>query len=373
MTDPWIEVGEYQDSDYPTSPRNPENAWQASFACQVEVPSFLEWSRLKWGFNNQALFEEAQDRQRLFLESQYAFPDEFGMEPKDQRTLAYRFICRPREKLLSTVIGKIHARTDNEVQERALSYYRAIKATFPYDYELIPAPTQKEFDWLCGKEIFESCHHPPAVALIRRMEFPVYSKGESPCLQGFWRSGAHAHDQVWRALAISPAPIVLNISLRSTVIFDDEREGYITGVNESSGHPKQPLNQLTAASLKLWLQETAERRLAPWKKFFYLQVQLISPQKLSNDLLRTIGTSLTMHGKGNSLPGYTVTQPYEAESQTWRRKIQDLDIILPGSFLSSPRLSEVADLEEVFDVMQLPCSPPENGFPDLEFYSTKHR
>jgi hypothetical protein len=32
-----------------------------------------------------------------------------------------------------------------------------------------------------------------------------------------------------------------------------------------------------------------------------------------------------------------------------------------------PRLSEVADLDEVFAVMRLPYCPPENGFRDVNF------
>jgi hypothetical protein len=373
MIDPWIEVGEIQDSEYPTSPRNPVTAWQAFFACLVEIPSHQEWAKRKWGFNVMALYEEAQDRQRLFLESQHALPDEFGMEPTDQRTLAYRFINRPGEKLLVTIIGKIHARSREEARESAFSYYREIKATFPYDYNLIPAVTRSEFEWMYGKEIFECAPHPPAIAQIRRMEYPIYMKGISPCLQGFWQSAPRAHEQIWRALAISPFPLLLNISLRSTVLFDDERDGYAKAEEELSGHLKQPLNQLTSTDLKQWLRETAERRLAPWKKFFYLQVHLVSTHKLSDNLFRTIGTSVTLHGKGKSLPGYMVTSPYEQETETCRKKIQNLDVILSGSFLSFPRLSEVADLEEVFDVMQLPYSPPEDGFPDLEFTSEKNK
>jgi hypothetical protein len=371
MADPWIEVREYQGPDYPASLRNSEHDSQAFFACQVEVPVHQEWAKLKWGFNVQSLFDEAQERQRLFLESQYALPDEFGMEPADQRTLAYRFIKRPGEKLLVAIIGKIHARSRKDAAESAISYYREIKSTFPYDYGVFPAVTQTEYDRLSGKEILACDSEQAAIAQIRRMEFPIYLKGRSPCLQGIWRSGSRAHEQIWRALGISPAAVLLNISLRSTVIFDDERDAYAKSVGESPAHPKEPLNQLTTPSLKQWLQEAAERRLAPWKKFFYLQVHLLSTQRLSDHLFRTIGTALTLHGKGKSIPGYMVTVPQEKDNLSWRKKLQDLDVILTGSFLPSPRLSEVADLEEVFDVMQLPYSPPENGFPDLEFSGTK--
>lgn len=373
MTTPWLEIDEYQDMVSPTSQAYPETAWQALFACQVEVFPHQEWAKRKWGFNAAALFEEAMERQKLFLESQYGYPDEFGMEPRDNRTLAFRFIKRPAEGLLIAIVGKIQARTRDEVRDCALSYYREVKATFPYDYVLHPACSQHEFYIFSGKDIIEEGESPFSVTQIKRMELPVNPRSNLLYLQGLWRSGPRAYEQIWRSLGASPSPLFLNISLRSTLLYEDEQEGYIQSLNDFSNLKDLQLDEVIGSTLQQWNKDLVERRLAPWKKFFYLQVHLVSTKKLSDHLFRTIGTSLTLNNKGGPLPGYQVTFPRPGETQSWRAKIKNLDFILTNSFLSSPRFSEIADLDEVFDVMHLPYSPPENGFPDLEFYTTRSK
>jgi len=123
----------------------------------------------------------------------------------------------------------------------------------------------------------------------------------------------------------------------------------------------------TLSTLKQWNDGYTERRLAPWKKFFYLQVHLASPQKIDENLLRVVGTSLAWNTDSTSLPGYCVAAPKPGEETLWRRKLRNLDFIFSGSYLPIPRLAEVADMDEVFAVMRLPYSPPENGFPDVTF------
>ena len=162
---------------------------------------------------------------------------------------------------------------------------------------------------------------------------------------------------------------MLNITLRCTVLYEKEREKLLKFAEEISSIHEQPLNHQTLSAMQQWNKKYVERRLAPWSKFFYLQVHLASTCKISEDLFRTIGTSLTLNSSGESTPGYQIIFPEQA--QVWEKRLKNLDLIFSESYLPVPRLSEVADLEEVFAVVRLPYSPPENGFPDVKFTPAK--
>jgi len=369
MTDPWIELEKSQDPDFPYGQSYPDSAWQARFACQVNIPSHQEWAKLRWGFNAAVLFDEALDRQRIFLESQYNYPDELGLETPDRRTLALRFINRPGEGLLVAAVGKIHGSTETEAADSAIAYFNELKSTIPYDYRSVPAHSRTEFVQLSGEDILESGHCPLCMAQIKRLELSPDLIRDTPFLQGFWRSSPHAHEQIWRSLSASFQPVLLSITLRSTVLYEPERAYLLKSINEISKMDDRSIDQFTVSALKQWSKYTLERRLAPWKKLFYLQVHLASPQKLSEHLFRTIGTSTALNNKSEILTGYEVVSPKEQIEPYWQRKLKNLDIILSDIYLQHPRLAEVADLEEVFDVMRLPYTPPDNGFPDVKFVS----
>jgi hypothetical protein len=373
MTTPWIEIEEVKDPEVPAGPGSSEYTWQALFVCQVEVLPHQEWVKLKWGFNASALFDETLERQRLFLESQYTVRSDFGVEPPDYRTLAFRFINRPGEGLLVAVMGKIHARTKADAMECAMAYYRELKSTFPYDYNLVPALSRHEFLRISGMDILDENGNQVDLVQIKRLEFPLYHERNSPFLQGFWRSGPRAHEQIWRSLAASPFPLMLNISLRGTVLYEKDRERLLKSAEEISETHDLPFTEKTLSALKQWNRDYVESRLVPWKKFFYLQIHLASTHKISQNLFRVIGTSLALTNNGESQPGYQVISPKHEEGNAWRKKMGNLDLIFSGSYLPVSRLSEVADLEEVFSVMRLPYSPPDNGLPDVNFKTARSR
>jgi hypothetical protein len=50
--------------------------------------------------------------------------------------------------------------------------------------------------------------------------------------------------------------------------------------------------------------------------------------------------------------------------------LKNLDTIFSDSYVPVSRLSEVADLEEVFAAVRLPYCPPENGLPNVNFIPT---
>jgi hypothetical protein len=372
MTTPWFEVENRQPLDVPAGPGYQDYTWQAQFACQVNVPPYHDWFKLRWGFNAAVLFDEFLDRQKLFIESQYDVRHQLGSEAPNYRTLAFRYINLPGEGLLVAVLGKIHGKTEEKVRESALAYYNEVKSTFPYDYSLDPAETRDDFKRLSGWNILDISPDRLALAQIKRLEIPLAPVRNTPFLQGLWRSGKWAHEQIWRFLASYPDPVLLNISLRCTVLYEKEREKLLTFAGEISSIHDQPLNQKTLSAMQHWNTMHVERRLVPWTKLFYLQVHLASPCKLSDDLLRSVGTSLTLNGSGETLPGYQALLPNQLQTPTWQKRLKNLDTIFSDSYVPVSRLSEVADLEEVFAAIRLPYCPPENGLPNVIFISTKN-
>lgn len=367
MTIPWIEIAEARDQEVPAVPGSSEFVWQAMFACLVSIPTHQEWSKLKWGWNVAALFDEAMERQKLFLESQYCVRTDANLESPDRRTLAFRFINLPGEGLLVSVLGKIHGRSQEEAQECALAYFTELESTFPYDYALIPAESRKEFLELSGSGLLED--HQAEPVQIKREEAPIQLNRNPPFLQGFWHSSPRAHEPIWRMLAAASTPLLLNVSLRSTILYEKDRERLLVSADEIPNHQDGFINQKTLNVLKQWNRDFVERRLQPWKKFFYLQIHLVSPGKRGGNLARILGASLTMGGTGPSQPGYRVIYPANNHGSSWRKKLMNLEPIFSGSFLPAPRLSEIADLEEVFAVMRLPYSPPDNGLPGVNFWA----
>jgi hypothetical protein len=202
------------------------------------------------------------------------------------------------------------------------------------------------------------------------MEIPLSPVRNSPFLQGFWRSGPRAHEQIWRSLVSSPDPLLLNISLRCTVMYEKEREKLLRFNEEISTIHDQPLiNPQTLSGMQSYNKRYVDRRLVPWTKFYYLQVHLASACKLSGDLLRAIGTSLTLNTGGETLPGYQVIFPDKKQAQVWQQNLKNMDTIFSDSNVPVARLSEVADLDEVFAVLRLPYCPPEHGLPNVTYLS----
>ncbi|HEX6034760.1 MAG TPA: hypothetical protein VFY83_10015, partial [Anaerolineales bacterium] len=245
MTVPWIEIEQYQERDALPGLSDPDYIWQALFACQVEILPYPEWVKLKWGFNASALFDEALERQRLFLESRYAVQSE-GLEPADRCTLALRFIHRPGEGLLVAVIVKLLARTQADARESAQRYYSELMSTFPYDYSLVPACSRQEFLRFSGMDILDETNDQMSLAQLKRVEVPLSPARNTPFFQGFWKSGLRAHEQIWRSLAASALPVLLNISLRSTFLYERERKILLTSMEEFASDQRRP------SSLKKW-------------------------------------------------------------------------------------------------------------------------
>ncbi len=367
MKTPWIEVKEHQDEEDQAGPGFSEYIWQARFACRVGIRPHEEWAKLKWGFNAQALFDEALERQKLFLESQYVSRDFTGTEHPAHRTLAFRYIHRPGESLGLAVLGKIQARTNDEAIENATALCRELKSTFPYDYILTPACSQEEFHQLAGEDILDNSEALSHLAQIRRLEIPTLPDRRLPCLQGLWQSNGRAHEQIWRSLAASPYPLLMNISLRSTILYPKELERLSNTASEVAGAERNFPNTETFQILKRWNELYLERRLAPWQKFFYVQIHLAATCRMDENLFRAVGTSLTLKSAQYPSLGYQVVIPEPDRQPAWRCKIKNLDMTFSINQLPITRLAELADLEEVFAAIRLPYMPPDDGFPVMKF------
>lgn len=358
MSGPWIELVPPQSQADIPGPGFSEYQWQALFACQIAVPKHQDWIHLRWGLNAAPLFEEAMKRQNLFLESQHGFHNELQTESPDRRTLAFRYINVPDEGLLLVLLGKIYANSEENANENALTYFRELKATFPYDYALSAADSRDQFCRLSGWDVIAAGPDLVNIVQIKRRETPILINQKSPFLSGLWRSSPRAHEQIWRSLAALPYPVMLNSTLRPTVMYQNELQLLRNEADQISGLDVTSLDPRTRNVYKEWNTNLVNRRHDPWQKFFYLQIHLVSTHKIDEHLIRSVGASLTLNSDGAPRPGYQVRLAAPNETDDWGRKIRNLDIIFSESYLPVMRLSEMADLLEVFDTIRIPYSPP---------------
>jgi len=367
MSSPWVELIPPQSQVDVSGPGFSEYQWQALFACQIGVPIHHDWSSLKWGFNAATLFDEAMKRQNLFLGSQHGFNNELRIESPNRRTLAFRYINVPDEGLLLILLGKIYGRSKEDATESALAYFRELKGTFPYDYKLSAADSRNQFCRFSAWDIFDENVDFVDIVHIKRDETPILINQKSPFLQGFWQSSTRAHEQIWRSLVAMPNPVLVNITLRPTVIYENELQLLRNSIDEIAGLQIPSLNQKVLKVYKEWNENLVDRRQDPWQRFFYLQVHLVSTKKIDENLIRSVGASLTLNSERPSQPGYQVRHADSDEKEEWGRKIRNLDIVFSASHLPAPRLSEVADLNEVFDAIRIPYSPPGNDLLGIKY------
>lgn len=331
-----------------------QSNWQAVFAFQVFLRPIDEWVKMKWGFNSGALLDEALDRFKLFLESQVT-SDEFQSEDEQSnRTLALRCINLPGEGLQFAVLGKA---ADSE-RERALSagrdYAREIFSTFPHDFILKPAETKADFDRLAGNHLFAK---KARLAGIQRENAFIPPMLRYQYMTGLWQSSPRAYEQVWRALSGAQPGSALNITLRPSTLYQNEKE-LLLDVRKKLSKPRQ--DEDIFAPHIAWVNDCIKRRLAPWKKFFQMQIHILAEDAPDDNLLRSIGSAFTRSTNELPNPGFQIVRPASAnEEETWRETIRRLD------FTPTPRrMDDVADVDEVHAVFRLPYRQ-EAGLPGL--------
>ena len=281
MHAPWIELIPPQDKIDLTGPGFSDYQWQALFACQIGVPKHNDWAKLRWGFNAAALFDEAMKRQNLFLESRHGINNELRIENPSRQTITFRYINLPGEGLLLVILGKVYARSKEDAEKDALAYCRELKATFPYDYTLLPADSKDEFRRLSGWEILAQNEDRLNIAQIKRCEIPILLNQKSPFLQGFWQSkNAHIHEQIWRLMAALPYHAIVNTMLCPTVIYYNELQFLWKSAKEIADLQAPSLDHRALKFYQEWNENFVNRRQDPWQKFFYLQIHLASTQEI---------------------------------------------------------------------------------------------
>jgi hypothetical protein len=347
--------------------------WQATFAFQVFHLPAAEWLAMRWGFNAGALIEEALDRYKLFIESQSL--SEAAFLANDQladRTLALRGINLPGTGLQMALLGKASAPEKAQAQQAARDYAREVFSTFPYDFSVQPAEEKADFDRLYGRDFFSK--NPQAASIQRAMAFiPPMEKHQS--FAGTWQSSARANEQVWRALSNTPKPAMLNITLQPSIMYEGEKEMLLDAKkwideirsekdeDEFADEDAEEAALVYAAHLA-WAEGYIKRRLAPWNKYFLLQIHVLAEGLVDENLLRSIGATITRDTNEAFQPGFQIVRPNSRdEEKEWRERIRSLDFAA-----NSMHINDLADVDEAFAVFRLPYRP-EAGLPGTNFIS----
>jgi hypothetical protein len=329
-------------------------SWHSTFAFQVFHRPAEDWSKMRWGFNAAALLEEALDRCKLFLEAQSINESLFFDKGQPIRTLALRGINIPGRGVQMALLGKVTT-SSQQVEEAGVSYARQLFSIFPQDFILQPARTQSEYDGLAGIEMLSK---QPQVASIQRQNILIPPMRHQQEIPGFWRATARSNEQIWRALSNMPQMVMLNILLQPAFLFEKEKESLLEIQRTILDAEKRPNTLLPYHS---WLESYIKRRLAPWKKFFLIQLHAVFENTKDDDCIHAIGSAITRDADDNSLPGFEIIHPAsEAEKTEWLKNIQSLTI-------SHQRdLDNIVDLDEAFAVFRFPFRP-ESGLPGANF------
>jgi len=371
MNNLWIEILSSPDQSDIVTPGSSAYKWQAMFACQVGVMTHQNWATLKWGFNAGALFDEALERQKLFLESRHSLDEEIRVEDPRIKSIAYRYM-NTLDGLLVVIIGKVSGKTKEEAELLANDYCQEIISTFPYDYSLLPATTKEEFNRMTGADVLLGTGHIEVIQ-IKRAEIIASSLAkEFPYFQGVWQSAIRSLEQIWRSINAANDGFIVNIHLRPSILHEGELQVYSNLALEFSKYQPGEAEKKLFNAYKDWYDGFINRRLTPWKKFYYLQVHIASTNRIPEGLVRSIGTALTQSLTTLSQPGYQVMRPpTQIKESEWAEKIYKLCLISWGGRIPNPRLSEVADLEEVISVMRLPYNPPGENISGFKYLGLK--
>ncbi|HNE03576.1 MAG TPA: hypothetical protein PLT08_03595 [Anaerolineales bacterium] len=330
--------------------------WQSVFSFQAFHYPAEEWLKMRWGFNAGALLDEAMDRNRLFLESQGINETLYFDENLPTRTLVIRGIKRPGNGLQMSVLGKVNAASQEQAKQSAEKYAREILSTFPHDFHLLPTETKLAHDKMAGNDLLVK--RPSIVSIQRENTFIPPMRGFH-YLNGFWQTSIRSNEQIWRALSNMDQATMFNINLQPTVLLEDEKELLLEIKKKVLDVEEKPAIFLPYYP---WVENCIKRRLAPWKKFFLLQVHIVTDQEVDENLSRSIGSALTRDTDTSPLPGFHAMHPEtESEAEEWIEDLRLLSLTPPQR-----RMDDLVDLDEAFSVFRLPLRP-EAGLPGANF------
>lgn len=348
----------------------------ALFAFQVSHRSPAEWLAMRWGFNAGALLEEALERYKLFITAQSLSESAFLASDQPDRTLAMRGINLPGEGMLMALLGKTFSVDKKQAVLAAENYARELYSIFPHDFILYPAETKAVFERLYGRNFFAKKPH---VAALQREIIYLPSVHNVQYVTGVWQGSSRSNEQVWRALSNLRQTAMLNIVLQPSLLFEGERKMLLEVGNKKDMLRKQVEDMLEDQEeieekkeekdiytvYQPWVNAYVERRLAPWKKFFLLQIHVLVDGIVDENILRAIGSTITCDNDKISSPGYQIIRPASAEDEhDWLERIRSLELLPPAM-----HIHDLADLDETFAVFRFPHLP-EAGLPGVKFIST---
>jgi hypothetical protein len=269
-------------------------------------------------------------------------------------TLVLRGIHSPESGLKMALLGKTCAPNRAEAQQVAHQYARQVFSTFPHDFILVPAKTEDAYRELGGEQLFVGKSN---VAQIQRGILPLATTHGSSHLVGVWQTSSRSNEQIWRALSAMPQAVLFNILIKPSVLYAAEKHALLD-IKKNISDPEY--NEANSVYFP-WVENYVKRRLAPWKRFFLVQIHLVADGKMDN-LIRSIGSALTRDSNELALPGYQARYPSSTgESQKWRENIRLLDLTEDFS-----HLDDIADLDEAYSIFRFPYRL-ETGLPGANF------
>lgn len=374
---PWIEVSNAFDSSDPTSstsklPSPSDDECHALFAARVRIKPFKQISRWKWGWNIGSLLEEALQRQHLFIRAQYPTENSDTTESLHNRALALRCILYQDDpKLHLFIMGKVRAPNAETARSAAINYWRGLASVFPYDYELVPVTTQQDFYIASGWSLLQSALTTNGFTQIQRFEGEFLTNTSPHYIQGNWQASPTSNEQIWRAIAGSPCPLLFDVSLLPTTLQDTERvllaeiAAASTAALDSDSVP-----QFVRADLEQ-ISNIQVGRVSNLRRPYLVQLHVITPEDTSEFLLRAVGSAVTSHYDNEPAKlGYQVVHPSNQDQlRSWRNNVIWLEPNIDMCGNSDPRLSRIrhmADSLEAHVPFRWPF-PPEVGIPDTPF------
>lgn len=346
--------------------------YHALFAARITLKSFEELVKMKWGLGQDALLEEALDRQKVFIEAHHYAEDAGIIDPPDCRTLALRAIFEPgNSNLQILMLGKICAPNLEEAHVQALEYWHELRSLFPYDYSLVPIQTQTDFNAISKRRSLATDGTNPGTCIeITRYEGVLQSENTVLNAVGAWNSTLASNEKIWRILADSPSEVMLNITLRPTVLYEDEL-GMLAQIVEKSGtiarDSKNPLTRQDAELInRLYLERFRSMGYA-----YLAQLHVVSPCQLPEYIPRAIGSALTHYRREQSRElGYQMRRPQNKnELLNWLNAIYCLEPYVTHGIIKDARLQRLRYLvntAEASALFQLPF-PSKGGIPGVNF------
>ena len=338
-------------------------AWQALFGLHVQIQPFEKRRAFKWGFNEAVLYDEAADRQKLFIESLHPFQF-FERNERDCRSLAIVARAIPTKGIQVALIGRVLGETREHAVHTSQEYLQQVLAACPYDFQLAPAASEEEYQQLCCADLLAQDNLQMRLLQVRRQEVLLNLPGSAAILNGNWSSSPHADEQIWRALSHCNSPAFVQILLTPAMVFDEERQAML---DLKQAWKLVPTNgQVGISGLEKLVDQYVERYSRFAQKYYHLQVHLLTALNADGHLSAAAGSAITRPDAKTILSGYSLLESgQDAQSWAWRSAHLEFNRPLrtPGGL---ERLRDLVDLNEAVSVFRLPY-PPAATIPDLNF------